>query len=127
MVAGGWAEVPDPGLAVAGEQAPAGQLVARPLPDDGARDVADVVLVEEQERAESRLRERAAGAAEAVAVEAAEVHALLGVHLGVTGGLDGSVPPVLRVDRVGLPAPGLPGPGRCRLARHCPPPHPAAA
>ena len=51
-------------------------------------------------------------------MEAAEVHALFEVHLGVAGGLDGSVPPVLRVDRVGLPAPGLPGPGRCRLVRH---------
>src|SRR5260370_12646269 len=123
MVAGGWAEVPDPGLAVAGEQAPAGQLVARPLPDDGARDVADVVLVEEQERAESRLRERAAGAAEAVAVEAAEVHALLEVHLGVTWGLAGAVPPVLRAHPAGLPAPGLSRPGPCPLPPASPPPY----
>ena len=118
VVARGGAEVPHPGLAVAGEQAPAGQLVAGPLADHGARDVADVVLVEDQQRAQARLGERAPGAGDAVVVEAAEVHALLEIHLGVARGLDGPVPPVLRVDRVGLRGRGLPGPGRCRLARH---------
>src|SRR5262249_59503275 len=45
------AEVPDPRLAVAGEQRVADELVAGPLADDGARDVAHVVLVEHEERA----------------------------------------------------------------------------
>ena len=48
----GRAEVPDVRLAAAGEQHVAGHLVARPLADLGAADVADVVVVEEQQRAE---------------------------------------------------------------------------
>src|SRR5215470_2926368 len=52
MVPRGGAEVPDPGLAVAGQQAPARELVARPLADDGAGEIADVVLVEDEDRAE---------------------------------------------------------------------------
>ena len=50
------AEVPDVGIAVAGEQRVARQLVARPLADHRARDVADVVLVEAQQRAQARTR-----------------------------------------------------------------------
>ena len=99
------AEVPHPGLAVAGEEAPAGELVARPLADDGARDVADVVLVEQRagrpaptSASARRVRPRR------YVVQAAEVHPLLEIHLGVAGRLDRPVPAVLRVDRVGLPA-----------------------
>ena len=47
-------EVPDVRLAAAGQQRVAGHLVARPLPDVGARDVADVVEVEEQDRPDLR-------------------------------------------------------------------------
>ena len=68
-----------------------------------------------EQRAQARLRERAAGAAEAVVVQAAEVHALLEIHLGVAGRLDRPVPPVLRVDRVGLPARVFPARGAAGL------------
>src|SRR5713101_8414155 len=111
------AEIPQPGLAVAGEEAPAGELVARPLADHGAGDVADIVLVEQEQGAQPRPGEGPAGAAEAVLVQAAEVHPLLEIHLGVAGRLDRPVPAVLRIDRVGLPGPGLRGRGRCPLAR----------
>ena len=77
----GRAEVPDVGVAVAGEQRIARQLVARPFADDGAGGVADVVLVEAQQRAEARVRQRGARAREAVIVQAAEVDAFLEVDL----------------------------------------------
>ena len=50
------AEVPEHRIALAREQHAARALVARPFPDVRARDVADVVLVEEQHRAERRSR-----------------------------------------------------------------------
>ena len=49
VVLGGRAEVPDVRIAAAGQQRVAGHLVAGPLADVGARDVADVVEVEEQD------------------------------------------------------------------------------
>ena len=52
VVLGGRAEVPQHGVALARQQHAARALVARPLADVGARDVADVVLVEEQQRAD---------------------------------------------------------------------------
>ena len=54
----GGTEIPHPRFAVAGEQTPAREFVARPLADDRARDVADVVLIEDQQRAQLRLRQR---------------------------------------------------------------------
>ena len=77
------AEVPDVRIAVAGEQRIARQLVARPLADHRARDVADVVLVEAEQRAEARFGERRARAREAVIVQPPEVDALLEVDLRV--------------------------------------------
>src|SRR5205085_11530609 len=86
-----------PRLAVAGEQAPARELVARPLADDGAGDVADVVLVEHEQRAEAGRRERRPRAREAIGVEAAEVDALLEVDLHVTRRLQRTIPAVTRI------------------------------
>src|SRR5262244_4068632 len=103
------AEAPHPGLPVAGEQAPADQLVAGPLADDGAGDVADVVLVEHEERAEAGASERLAGAPQAVGVQAPEVDALLEVHLHAAGRLDGPVPAMLGVDGIGRDGAGLDG------------------
>ena len=65
VVLGGRAEVPDVRVAAAGQQRVAGHLVARPLPDVGARDVADVVEVEQQDCAEVRRGERRPGACRA--------------------------------------------------------------
>ena len=56
---GGRAEVPQDRLAAAArEQRPAGELVALPLADLGRGDVADVVDVEHQQRAEVGLLQR---------------------------------------------------------------------
>ena len=52
MVARGRAEVPHPRLAVAGQKTPARELVARPLADDRSGQIADVVLVENEDGAE---------------------------------------------------------------------------
>ena len=52
VVLGGGAEVPEHRVALARQQNAAGALVARPLADVRARDVADVVLVEQQHGAE---------------------------------------------------------------------------
>ena len=115
MVARGRAEVPHPGLAVPGEQAPARELVARPLADDGAREIADVVLVEHEERAEPRPRQRLARAPQAVGVQAAEVDALLEVDLHVSGRLERAVPAMARVHVVRGHGPGS---GRVLLPGH---------
>ncbi len=101
VVSRGRAEVPHPGLAGARQQAPAGELVARPLADDRAREIADVVLIEREHRAQARGGQRLPGAAETVGVQAAEVHPLLEVHLHVAGRLQRPVPAVPRVHVVG--------------------------
>ena len=51
-MAGGGAEVPQDGIVAAREEHPACVLVPRPLADVGARDVADVVEVEEEDGAQ---------------------------------------------------------------------------
>src|SRR5437879_12704351 len=86
-MAGRRAEVPHPGLPVAGEELPARQLVACPFADHGARDVADVVLVEEEKAPQTRAAQRLAHAAEVVGVEAPEVDALVQVDVTVVGGM----------------------------------------
>src|SRR5439155_7509815 len=83
-----------PRLAVAGEQAPARQLVARPFADDGRREIADVVLVEHEQRAQARPRKRLPRATEAIRVQPAKVDALLEVHLDVSGRGERPVPAV---------------------------------
>src|SRR5207248_3309489 len=98
VMARGGAEIPHPWLAVARQERPARQLVARPFPDDRARDVADVVLVEHEQRAEVGLRERLTRAGEAIRVEPLEVDALLEIHLHVAGRLKRAVPAVAGVD-----------------------------
>ena len=115
VVLGGRAEVPDVGVAVAGEQRVAGQLVARPLADHGAGGVADVVLVEAQQGTEARVRQGRARARQPVVVQAAEVHPLLEVDLGVAGRLQRPLPVVVRVDVVGPDDLRL---GPLRLLRH---------
>src|SRR5439155_6217221 len=94
------AEVPDVGIAVPGEQRVARELVPRPFADHRAGGVADVVLVEGEQRAQARMRERGARAREAIVVQAAEVDALLEVHLRAARRLQRPVPAVLRVDVV---------------------------
>ena len=61
VVLGGRAEVPDVGVAAARQQRVAGHLVARPLADMRARDVPDVVEVEQQDRADVGRRKRRRG------------------------------------------------------------------
>src|SRR5438874_13698970 len=70
------AEIPDMRIAAAGEERVARELVARPIADDGARHVADVVLVEDEQRAQVRFGERLSRAAQAIAMEATEIDAL---------------------------------------------------
>ena len=67
------------GSLAAQQQHPARVLVARPLADVRARDVADVVRVEEQQRAEIGGLEHPARAGEPVGPQAREVDALLPV------------------------------------------------
>ena len=100
VVPRGGAEIPHPRLAVAGQQAPARELVARPLADHRARDVADVVLIEAEERAESRGCERVAGAREAVVVQPAEIDALFEIHLHAAGRLQRTLPAMTRISGV---------------------------
>jgi hypothetical protein len=61
------AEIPEDRVGVAAQQREAGVLVPGPLADVGARDVADVVRIEEEQGAEVRLGERGVGALEPLA------------------------------------------------------------
>src|SRR5918992_1340697 len=70
--------------AAARQQREARHLVARPLADVGAGDVADVVEVEEQQRAEFGGGQRLAGAAEAVGAQPLRVDPLLPVDVHQT-------------------------------------------
>ena len=90
VVLGGRAEVPDVRIAAARQQGVAGHLVARPLADVGARDVADVVEVEQQDRADLRRRERLAGASQPVGAQSVDVPALLPVDVHRTRRSEGS-------------------------------------
>ncbi len=94
------AEVPDVRVAVAGEQRVARELVARPLADHRAGGVADVVLVEAQQRAQARVGERGARAREAVVVQPPEIDPLLEIDLRVARRLQRPVPVVVRIDVV---------------------------
>ncbi len=73
------AEIPQDRIAAAHQQRPARQLIARPLADLGRGDVADIVVVEQNQRAEVGGFERGLGAGEPVAMHAPVVDALLEV------------------------------------------------
>ena len=79
VVARGRAEVPQDRIALARKQDVARVLVARPLADVGARDVADVVGVEEQQRPQVGGQQRLLGLAQSLGAQAREVDALLPV------------------------------------------------
>ena len=80
MMPGGRAEVPQDRVVAAAEEDVARVLVARPFADVRARDVADVVRVEEQQGAEIGRLECGPRALETIAPEPREVDSLLPVH-----------------------------------------------
>ena len=94
------AEIPDPGFAVAGQQAPACQLVACPFADHRARDVAHVDLVEHQQRTEFGFRQCVARARESVFVQTTEINALFEINLHAAGRLQRTLPAMPRIRRV---------------------------
>ena len=100
VMARGGAEIPYPGVAGSRQQAIPDQLVAGPLADDGAGDVADVVLIETEHGAEAGLGQRLARACQPVAVQAAKVDALFEIHLSRAGRLEGPVPAMVRLEIV---------------------------
>src|SRR5262249_44311034 len=114
MMARGRAEVPHPRLAVAPQQTTARELVARPFADDGAREIADVVLIEHEHGPEPRRRQRLTRAAETIRVQPPEVDTLLEVDLHVTRRLKRAIPAVARIDIGGSDGTG----DRAGLARH---------
>src|SRR5262249_16532901 len=79
---------------VAGEQGEAAELVALPLADLGAGQVADVVDVEYEQRAEVGVLQGLLGAAEAIAMQPPEIDARLEIDVGVA-----------RCRQLGLPVP----------------------
>src|SRR6202521_822272 len=102
VVQGGRAEVPDDRLLALGEEREARELVALPFADLGRGHVADVVDVEEQERAELGALQRLARAGDPVAAQAVEFDAALEVHAHGAPGGQMPVPAVLRVEVGGL-------------------------
>ena len=101
VVDGGRAEVPQDRILAADQQRPARKLVAGPFADLGRGDVADVVVVEQQQRAELGLLQRGVGAGEPVALQAAVVDALLEVDAHGAEHRQMAAPVVARVDVLG--------------------------
>jgi hypothetical protein len=85
-------------LAVAGQHREAAHLVARPLADRGAGEIANVVVVEHQQRAELGLLQRLARASEPIPMQAAEIDALLEVDVHHSRRAQRPRPVVARVD-----------------------------
>jgi len=78
--AGGGAEVPQDRVVFAEQQREADVLVALPRTDRGARDIAQVVGVKQQQRAEIGALERGLRARKAVRTQPVEIDSLLPVH-----------------------------------------------
>jgi hypothetical protein len=97
---GGRAEIPDDRLLAAGQQREAAELVALPFADLGARHVADVVDVEEQQRAALRCISACPGAGEPIALQPTEVDTGLEIDIGVAGSRDVPVPIPMRGKRL---------------------------
>ena len=112
-------EVPDPRVAGSGEQAVPDQLVASPLSDDGAGDVANVVLIETQHGAESGIAERLSCARETIAMQTLEIDALFKIDLRDAGRLKRTMPAVGRFEIVFVDRKEL---RLLRLLRHSMPP-----
>ena len=98
VVLGGRTEIPHIGIAVAGEEAIARELVARPFADHRRGDVADIVLVEGQDRTEVRPGQGLARPAEAVVVQAAEIDPLLEIDGHLAKRHDRPCPIMMRID-----------------------------
>src|SRR3954469_7988674 len=99
---GGRAEVPQDGVRTAArQQRPAADLVALPLADLGRGEIADVVDVHNQKRAEIGFIERHARAREAVIVQPAVVDALLEIDTHGAESRQRTAPVVARVDVLG--------------------------
>ena len=95
------AEIPQDRIAGAGEQRPARELVALPFADLGRGEVADVVDVEDQERAELGFFQRLPDAAEPVAVQAPVIDPLLEIDRHGAERRQRAAPIVARVDVLG--------------------------
>ena len=98
----GRAEVPQDRVGrAARQQRPAADLVALPLADLGRGEIADVVGVHHQQRAEIGLLQRHAGAREAIVVQAAVIDALLEIDAHGAERRQRAPPVVARVDVLG--------------------------
>ncbi len=80
MMLGGRAEVPQNRLVILRQQSKAADLVLRPGADVRRGDVAHVVHVEAQQRADLGLREQRFDARQALAAQAIHIDALLPIH-----------------------------------------------
>src|SRR5262245_52913961 len=94
----GGTEIPHPRFSVSGDEAIPDELVTRPLTNDGARNVADVVLVEAQHRTEAGFCQRLARARHAIAMQPLEIDALFEVDLRGARRLQRAIPAMRRVE-----------------------------
>src|SRR5882757_4041724 len=113
VMGGGGAKIPQMGLPVAGKYREAAEFIARPLADSGGGDVADVVVVEAQQCAESGIADGLPGAAQAVTVETPKIDALLEIDIHDPMSVEAR-PIVMRIDILG---PDLEAVGDGRLCR----------
>ena len=96
VMAGRRAEVPEDRLVVLRQQREAASLSMRPRADVRRRDVADVVHVEAEQRADLRLGEQALDAREPLRAQPLEVDALFPVDGGQAEGLESHLRSLLR-------------------------------
>ncbi len=101
MVDRGRAEIPHDRLAVAGQQREAAELVALPFADLGAGDVADVVDVEEEQRATGRRFQRRAGTRQTVVAQAIEIDPALEIDRHMAVRRNRPVPAPVRIEMLG--------------------------
>ena len=96
------AEIPHVRIAGTRQQAIASHFVARPLADHRRGDVADVVLVEGEDRAEAGFGKRLARASEPILVQASEIDAFLEVDRHLAERHQRPVPVMPWIDVFGL-------------------------
>ena len=91
-------KIPEVRLAIAGQYRKAAHLVAGPFADSRAGQIADIVVVKYQQRAELRGAQRLPRSAESITMQASEVDSFLEVDIHHSGCTQRSLPVVTWID-----------------------------
>ena len=105
MMRGGGAEIPQMRVLIAHQHGVTRHLVARPFPDHGRGEIADIVVVEAQDRAEIGIRQRFLRPRQAVFVQPREIHPLFEIDRRMTRCRNRAVPFIMGV-QIGIAGKG---------------------